>query len=148
MTFDRIQLRGIDHGQEEDEQEADADQNFEDKCHSSSASGSDYKVSAESEEIIGIKNDKPDMGIIIESGGKKQKKGLMGRNQIRKICSHLSSEPSEVNSEHVGQKRKAAPIQEFYFISFFFFASQLIFIYCSSVVLKNKAQDHMSQAVY
>ena len=66
----------FDHGQEEDEQEADADQNFEDKCHSSSASGSDYKVSAESEEIIEIENDEPDMGVIVESGGKKQKKVL------------------------------------------------------------------------
>jgi hypothetical protein len=104
----------------QDEREADADQNFEDQPRSSSASGSDYEVSAESEEILEIGNDEPLADIIVESRGKKQKKGLMGRNQIRKIRSHLSS---EVNSEHVGQKRKAAPNQEYYFISFFFHAS-------------------------
>ena len=119
VTFDRIFDDGL-----QDEWEADADQNFEDQRRSSSASGSDYEVSAESEEILEMGNDEPLADIIVESHGKKQKKGLMGRNEIRKIRSHLSS---KVNSEHVGQKRKAAPNQEYYFISFFF-APQLISI--------------------
>ena len=109
----------------QDEQEAVADQNFEDPHRSFSASGSDYKVGAESEdaeEIFEIENHESDMVVMVKSGGKKQKKGLIGRDQIRKICSHLSS---EVSSEHVGQKRKAAQNQEYYFITFFF-APQLI----------------------
>ena len=71
---------------------------------SSSGSGSEYLNSTESE------NDEPDTGVMVQSGGKKQKKGLMGQDQIRKIQSHLPSEVS--NSEHVGQKRKAAQNQE------------------------------------
>ena len=109
----------------QDEQEAVADQNFEDPHRSSSASGSNYEVGAESEdaeEIFEIENHESDMVVMVKSGGKTQKKGLIGRDQIRKIHSHLSS---EVSSEHVGQKRKAAQNQEYYFITFFF-APQLI----------------------
>lgn len=72
---------------------------------SSSGSGSEYLNSTESE------NDEPDTGVMAQSGGKKQKKGLMGRDQIRKIRSHLPSEVSN-SEEHVGQKRKAAQNQE------------------------------------
>jgi hypothetical protein len=110
----------------QDRQEAVAEENIEDQLEycSSSASGSEYgkdgqpEASAESEdELVELENDEPDddepdVGIMVKSGGKKQKKGLVGRDQIRKIRNHLSSEVTEV--EHVGQKRKATQNQGYY----------------------------------
>lgn len=71
----------------------DPDLELEDQHCSSSPSGSEYhdKVGEENEdvednlEVTEIKNDKNNTEMIVKGGGKKQKKGLMGRDQIRKI---------------------------------------------------------------
>ena len=115
----------------QDEQEVVDDPylELEDQHHSSSPSSSEYhdEVGKKNEdikdnlEVIEIENNKLDTDIIIKTGDKKQKKGLMGRDQIWKI----QSQSSNHDLEHVGQKRKGAQIQE-YKSSFLFFTSQLI----------------------
>jgi hypothetical protein len=80
-----------------------------DEHHSSSTSGSEYggdgPESEDSDEVVELENDEP--------VGKKQKKGLMGRDQIKKIRRQLSSEVTTVNVEQVGQKRKSTKNQQY-----------------------------------
>lgn len=73
----------------------------------------DYQpdVDVESEDALNrVDKEEADLEIRVGGGGKKQKQGLAGRNEIQKIRSQLPSVSSSV--EHVvtvrGQKRKAA----------------------------------------